>query len=83
MLLRSEEQLRFEWGWEGDPLFAGGFVYLKGAAGSPLLAAGSPGGRFSPQEVDKNFWVGEFSDRRVDLDVLGCVLPFPHVFRKK
>ena len=29
------------------------------------------------------FWVGVFSDRRVDLDIAGCVRSFPHVFRKK
>ena len=70
-------------GGRGTLLLAVGFVNAKRASLPQLLAAGSPGGRFSPQEVDKNFWVGEFSDRRVDLDVLGCVLPFPHVFRKK
>ena len=75
--------MRFEWGWEGDPLFAVGNVDLKGAAGAPLHAAAASGGRISPQEVDKNFLVDEFWDRRVDLDVLGCVLPFPHVFGKK
>ena len=70
-------------GGRGTLLLAVGIVDAKRTSGYELLAAGSPGGRFSPQEVDKNFWVGEFSDRRVDLDVLGCVLPFPHVFRKK
>ena len=29
------------------------------------------------------FLVGVFSDRRVDLDIAGCVRSFPHVFRKK
>ena len=29
LLLRSEEQLRFEWGWEGDPLLAVGDVKLQ------------------------------------------------------
>ncbi len=70
-------------GGRGTLLLAVGIVDAKRTSVPQLLAAGSPGGRFSPQEVDKNFWVGAFSDRRVDLDVLGCVLPFPHVFRKK
>ena len=73
----------FEWGWEGDPLFAVGNVDAKGTSRGALLAAAASGGRISPQEVDKNFLVDEFWDRRVDLDVLGCVLPFPHVFGKK
>ena len=29
------------------------------------------------------FLVAVFSDRRVDLDIAGCVRSFPHVFRKK
>ena len=70
-------------GGRGYPLIAVGNVDAKGPAGAPLLAAPASGGRIWPQEVDKNFLVDEFWDRRVDLDVLGCVLPFPHVFGKK
>ena len=55
----------------------------KGQAGAALLAADPSGGGFLPKEVDKNFLVGVFSDRRVYLDVLGCVRSFAHVFRKK
>ena len=75
--------MRFEWGWEGDPLFTVGNVYVKRGSRCALLAAPASGGRIWPQEVDKNFLVDEFWDRRVDLDVLGCLLPFPHVFGKK
>ena len=70
-------------GGRGYPLLAVGNVNLKGASPVALLAAAASGGRIGPREVDKNFLVDEFWDRRVDLDVLGCVLPFPHVFGKK
>ena len=67
----------------GTSLLAVGFVDAKGTSRAPLLAAGPSGGGFLPQEVDRIFSVGEFLNRRVDLDILGCVRPFPHVFRKK
>ena len=81
--LRDEGSCVLSGGGRGYPLIAVGNVLAKRASRCALLAAAASGGRIWPREVDKIFLVDEFWDRRVDLDVLGCVLPFPHVFGKK
>ena len=55
--LRSEEQLRFEWGWDGGPLLlAVGFVKVKRGSGVPTPCNRLAEARVTAKEVAKFFF---------------------------